>query len=41
MLLGHTGMNGALRYARAFHVNIVLLGEPVGATLRSAVLPNS
>jgi drug/metabolite transporter (DMT)-like permease len=39
MLLGHTGMNWALRYARAYQVNIVLLGEPVGATLLAAVLP--
>lgn len=39
MLLGHTGMNWALRHARAYQVNIVLLGEPVGATLLAAVLP--
>lgn len=39
MLLGHTGMNWALRYARAYQVNIVLLGEPIGATLLAAVLP--
>jgi drug/metabolite transporter (DMT)-like permease len=39
MLLGHTGMNWALRYARAYQVNIVLLGEPIGATLLAAALP--
>jgi drug/metabolite transporter (DMT)-like permease len=39
MLLGHTGMNWALKHARAYQVNIVLLGEPVGATLIAALLP--
>lgn len=39
MLVGHTGMNWALRYARAYQVNIVLLGEPIGATLLAALLP--
>lgn len=39
MLLGHTGMNWALRHARAYQVNIVLLGEPVGATIIAAMLP--
>jgi drug/metabolite transporter (DMT)-like permease len=39
MLLGHTGMNWALRYARAYQVNIVLLGEPIGATTLAAFLP--
>jgi drug/metabolite transporter (DMT)-like permease len=39
MLLGHTGMNWALRYARAYQVNVVLLGEPIGATLLAALLP--
>ena len=39
MLLGHTGMNWALKHARAYQVNIVLLGEPVGATLIAAMLP--
>jgi drug/metabolite transporter (DMT)-like permease len=39
MLLGHTGQNWALRYARAYQVNIVLLGEPIGATLLAAALP--
>lgn len=39
MMLGHTGMNWALRHARAYQVNIVLLGEPIGATLIAALLP--
>lgn len=39
MLLGHTGMNWALKHARAYQVNIVLLGEPVGATILAAMLP--
>ena len=39
MLLGHTALNWALKHARAYQVNIVLLGEPVGATLIAAVLP--
>jgi drug/metabolite transporter (DMT)-like permease len=39
MLLGHTGMNWALKHARAYQVNIVLLGEPVVATLLAAVIP--
>jgi drug/metabolite transporter (DMT)-like permease len=39
MLLGHTGLNWALRHARAYQVNIVLLGEPLGATLLAAALP--
>lgn len=39
MLLGHTGANWALRYMPAYVVNLVLLGEPVGATLLAAVLP--
>ncbi len=39
MLLGHTGMNWALKHARAYQVNIVLLGEPVGATIIAAILP--
>jgi len=38
-LLGHTGMNWALRHVRAYQVNIVLLGEPIGATLLAALLP--
>ena len=39
MLLGHTGMNWALKHVRAYQVNIVLLGEPIGATLLAAALP--
>lgn len=39
MLLGHTALNWALRYARAYQVNVVLLGEPIGATLLAALLP--
>jgi len=39
MLLGHTGMNWALKYLPAYVVNLVVLGEPVGATLLGAILP--
>jgi drug/metabolite transporter (DMT)-like permease len=39
MLLGHTGMNWALRHVRAYQVNVVLLGEPIFATLIAAFLP--
>jgi drug/metabolite transporter (DMT)-like permease len=39
MLLGHTGMNWALRHVRAYQVNVVLLGEPIFATLLAAFLP--
>lgn len=39
MLLGHTVMNWALRHARAYQVNVVLLGEPIGATALAALLP--
>jgi drug/metabolite transporter (DMT)-like permease len=39
MLLGHTGLNWALRYMPAYVVNLTLLGEPVGATLLAASLP--
>lgn len=39
MLLGHTGLNWALRYLPAYVVNLTLLGEPVGATLIAALLP--
>jgi drug/metabolite transporter (DMT)-like permease len=39
MLLGHTVMNWALRHIRAYQVNLVLLGEPIGATLLAAMLP--
>jgi len=39
MLLGHTGMNWALKYLPAFVVNLTVLGEPVGATTIAALLP--
>ncbi len=39
MLLGHTGMNWALRYLPAYVVNLTVLGEPVGATLLAWLLP--
>jgi drug/metabolite transporter (DMT)-like permease len=39
MLLGHTGFNWALRYVPAYVVSLVILAEPVGATLLAALLP--
>ena len=39
MLLGHTGLNWALKRSPAYVVNLTLLGEPVGATLIAAWLP--
>ena len=39
MLLGHTGLNWALKRSPAYVVNLTLLGEPVGATIIAAVLP--
>lgn len=39
MLLGHTGLNWALKHSPAYVVNLTLLGEPVGATLIAATLP--
>jgi drug/metabolite transporter (DMT)-like permease len=39
MMLGHTGVNYALRYVRAYVANLALLGEPVGATLIAWLLP--
>jgi drug/metabolite transporter (DMT)-like permease len=39
MLLGHTGMNWAVKYAPAFVVNLTVLGEPIGATILAALLP--
>ncbi|HJU88361.1 MAG TPA: DMT family transporter [Gemmatimonadaceae bacterium] len=39
MLLGHTGMNWALRYLPAYVVTLTVLGEPVGATLLALLLP--
>ena len=40
MMLGHTGMNWALRYLPAYVVNLTVLGEPVGATLLAALVPS-
>lgn len=39
MLLGHTGMNWALKYLPAYVVNLVVLGEPIGATILGALIP--
>lgn len=39
MMLGHTGMNWALRALPAYIVNLTVLGEPVGATLLAWMLP--
>jgi hypothetical protein len=39
MLLGHTGLNWALKHSPAFVVNLTLLGEPVGATIIAMLLP--
>lgn len=39
MMIGHTGVNYALRYMRAHVANLVVLGEPVGATLIAWALP--
>ena len=39
MLLGHTGMNWALKFLPAYVVNLTVLGEPVGATLLGAFIP--
>ncbi len=39
MLLGHTGLNYALRYLPAYRVSIVSLGEPVISTLIAWLLP--
>ena len=39
MILGHTGLNWALRYLPAYVVSLTVLGEPVGATVLAAVLP--
>src|SRR3954468_15113147 len=40
MLLGHTGMNWALKYLPAYVVNLTVLGEPIGATLLGALIPS-
>ena len=39
MMLGHTAVNYALRYVRAYITNLALLGEPIGATLIAWLLP--
>jgi len=39
MMLGHTGINYALRYMPAYVANLASLGEPVGATFIAWVLP--
>jgi drug/metabolite transporter (DMT)-like permease len=39
MMLGHTGVNYALRYVRAYVANLAVLGEPVGATIIAWLLP--
>lgn len=39
MLLGHTGMNWALKYMPAYVINLLVLGEPIGATFIGALLP--
>jgi drug/metabolite transporter (DMT)-like permease len=39
MLLGHTGLNWALKRSPAYVVNLTLLGEPIGATVIAAFLP--
>jgi drug/metabolite transporter (DMT)-like permease len=40
MMLGHTAVNYALRYVRAYIANLALLGEPIGATLIAWLLPS-
>jgi drug/metabolite transporter (DMT)-like permease len=40
MLIGHTGMNYALRHFRATTVNVAALGEPVGASLIAWLVPS-
>lgn len=40
MLIGHTGMNWALKYLPAYVVNLTVLGEPVGATLLGMLIPS-
>ncbi len=39
MMLGHTGVNYALRYVPAYVANLAIMGEPVGATLIAWALP--
>lgn len=40
MMLGHTAVNYALRYVRAYIANLAILGEPIGATLIAWLLPS-
>lgn len=37
-IIGHSAMNYALRYLRAYEVNVAILAEPIGATLLAALL---
>lgn len=39
MMIGHTGINYALRYLPAYLANLAALGEPVGAMLLAWLLP--
>jgi drug/metabolite transporter (DMT)-like permease len=39
MMLGHTGVNYAIRWVPAYVANLFILGEPVGATLIAWLLP--
>ncbi|HWZ27953.1 MAG TPA: DMT family transporter [Gemmatimonadales bacterium] len=39
MLVGHTGLNYALKYFRATTVNVAALGEPVGAAILAWLIP--
>jgi drug/metabolite transporter (DMT)-like permease len=39
MMMGHTGINYALRYLPAYVANLASLGEPVGATIIAWLLP--
>ncbi|HEX6308860.1 MAG TPA: DMT family transporter [Longimicrobiales bacterium] len=39
MMLGHTAVNYALRYVRAYIANLAMLAEPIGATLIAWLLP--
>src|ERR1700682_585803 len=40
MLLGHTGMNWALKFLPAYVVNLTVLGGPIGATVLGAIIPS-
>ena len=39
MMIGHTGVNYALRYVPAYVANLIIMAEPIGATLIAALLP--